>query len=109
MRLFAKALLASAAAAAATFALAPAHAEMNAPRSTLVQFGDLDLASADGKARLKRRIAFAAETVCGPADTSSYFSRLSTAKCQDQAIADAGRAMVSVFAAAESTVRVAAN
>lgn len=109
MRLFAKALLASATAAAATFALAPAHAELNAPRVAEVRFGDLDLATTDGKARLQRRIAYAAETVCGPADQSSYHSRMSVLGCQDQAIADAGRAMVSVFAANETAVRVAAN
>jgi UrcA family protein len=102
-RFAAKALLASAVAAAATFAVAPAHAELGAPRSVAVPYTDLD------QNQLRKRIAFAAEVVCGPADTMNYFSKKSVAACQDRAIANAGRAMVQVFANAESTIRVAAN
>lgn len=109
MRLFAKALLASTLAASATFAVAPAHADSSAFRSVAVRYADLDLKSQAGKATLERRIAFAAETVCGPADTLSYHSRRSVAGCEARAIANAGRATVDVIAAAESTLRVAAN
>lgn len=104
-----KALFASAAAAAATFAIAPAHAELGAPRSVAVPYTDLDLKTETGQAQLKKRVAFAAEIVCGPADTMSYFSKKSVAACQDRAVANAGRAMVQVFANAESTITVAAN
>jgi UrcA family protein len=108
-RFAAKPLLASAVAAAATFAVAPAHAELGAPRSVAVPYTDLDLKTETGQNQLRKRIAFAAEVVCGPADTMNYFSKKSVAACQDRAIANAGRAMVQVFANAESTIRVAAN
>lgn len=109
MRLFAKALLASTLAAGATFAVAPVHAESTGVRSVAVRYADLDLKSQAGKDTLQRRIAFAAGTVCGPADTLSYHSRQSVASCEARAIANAGRATVDVIAAAESTLRVAAN
>lgn len=109
MRSFAKALLASTLAASAAFAVAPAHAESNGVRSVAVHYADLDLKSQAGKSALERRIAFAAETVCGPADNLSYHSRKSVAGCEARAIANAGRATVDVIASAESTLRVAAN
>ena len=105
-----KALLASVAAGLVTFALTPAHAEIGAPRSMLVRYSDLDLQTASGKTRLQKRIAFAAETVCGPADGLSYFSRQATAACETNAISNASRGMVEVFAqAGNGTIRVAAN
>jgi UrcA family protein len=104
-----KALFASTAAAAATFAIAPAHAELGAPRSVAVPYTDLDLKTETGQTQLKKRIAFAAETVCGPADTLSYFSKKSVGACQDRAITNASRAMVQVFAQAGGEIRVAAN
>jgi UrcA family protein len=108
-RTVSKALLASVAAGLVTFAMGPAHAEIGAPRSMVVRFGDLDVGSASGKAVLAKRIAFAAETVCGPADQFSYYSRKSTAACQSDAIANANRGLVEVFANAGTELRVAAN
>ncbi len=102
-----KALLASTFAAAATFAVAPAHA--GAPRSVAVPYTDLDLKSASGQTQLRKRVAFAAEIVCGPADTLSYHSKKAVAGCQDRAVANASRAMVEVFAQAGGEIRVAAN
>ena len=104
-----KALMASIAAGFVTFAVAPAHAELGAPRSVAVSFNDLDLKSDAGQARLTKRIAFAAETVCGPVDKLSYFSRRAVDACQDFAISNAKRTMVEVFAQAGTTIRVAAN
>ncbi|HEV2567330.1 UrcA family protein [Sphingomonas sp.] len=108
-RFVSKALLASAAAGFATFALTPAHAELGAPRSIAVSYADLDLKTDTGKDRLKRRVAYAAETVCGAVDEFSYFNKKSVGACQDRAIANASRGMVEVFANAEGTIRVAAN
>ena len=108
-RTVSKALLASVAAGLVTFAISPAQAELNAPRSVVVRYSDLDLKSDLGRSRLNKRIAFAAETVCGPADELSYYSRMSTAACEDRAIANASRGLVEVFANAEGTIRVAAN
>lgn len=97
-----KALLASTIAGLATFAMTPVHAETTSPRSMLVSYADLDLKSDSGQARLKKRIAFAAETVCGPADTFNYQSRMATAACETDAIASANRGMVEVFADASA-------
>ncbi|HYZ47279.1 MAG TPA: UrcA family protein [Sphingomonas sp.] len=108
-RTAAKALLASVAAGLVTFAAIPAHAEIGAPRSVLVRYSDLDLTSETGKARLNKRIAFAAETVCGPADMLSYQSRMATAACQSDAIASANRGLVEVFAQAGRPIRVSAR
>ena len=108
-RFASKALLASAAAALATFAVAPAHAELGAPRSVAVSFADLDLKTESGQKQLRKRVNFAAEVVCGPADTLSYHSKKSVGACQDNAISNASRAMVEVIAQAGSTIRVAAN
>lgn len=108
-----KTLLASLTAGIATFALTPAaHAEISKPRSVVVSYGDLDLNTATGKARLDRRIAYAAGTVCGPADMLSYESRMATAACESDAIANANRGLVQVFADASAgagggTLRVA--
>ena len=108
-RTVSKALLASVAAGLVTFAMAPAHAEISAPRTAVVSYSDLDLNSDDGQARLRKRIAFAAQTVCGPADMLNYQSRQSTAACETDAIARANRGLVQVFAQKGGTIRVTAN
>jgi UrcA family protein len=104
-----KALLASVVAGIATFSISPAQAEMNAPRSVVVRYNDLNLDNESGRTTLNKRIAFAAQTVCGHADELSYYSRMSTAACEDRAIANASRGLVQVFASAKGTIRVAAN
>lgn len=104
-----RALLASIAAGLATFAMVPAHAELGAPRSVVVSFADLDLGSEAGQARLDRRIAYAAETVCGPVDMMNYQSRQALAACETDAITRAKGGMVQVFAQAGNSIRVAAR
>lgn len=105
-----KAILASAAAGFATFMLTPAaHAEIGAPRTMLVHYDDLNLASASGKARLQNRISYAASVVCGPADELSQSSLKDVGACEARAISNAARAMVTVVASREGTIRVAAN
>lgn len=108
-RTISKALLASVAAGLVTFAVAPAGAELGAPRSVAVSYTDLDLSSSYGKGILKKRIAFAAQTVCGPVDRLSYYSVKSVAACEENAIANATRGMVEVFAERGSTIRVSAK
>ena len=102
-RTLSKALLASLTAGAATFAMIPAaHAETSKARFVTVSYADLDLNTDTGKTRLEKRIAFAAETVCGPADTFNYQSRMATAACESDAIASANRGLVEVFADASA-------
>jgi UrcA family protein len=109
MRLFARAFIASVAAGVATLALTPARAESDTPRSVTVSFADLNLKSDAGKARLERRIAVAASTVCGPVDRLSMTDRRANDDCRTRAIANAGRAMVEVVENARGSIRVAAN
>ena len=106
-----KALLASVTAAIATFAMSPAQAELDAPRTAIVRYNDLDLHSDAGRATLNKRIAYAAGTVCGPADQLNYDSRRGVAACEERAIANASRGLVEVYASADNkgSIRVAAN
>lgn len=108
-RTVSKALLASIAAGLATLAMVPAHAELGAPRSVVVSFADLNLNSDAGQARLNKRIAFAAETVCGPVDMMNYQSRRALAACETDAITRAKGGMVQVFAQAGNSIRIAAR
>jgi UrcA family protein len=57
--------IASAALALAVLAPLPAMAET---KSIRISYSDLNLASASGKARLDRRIAFATRQICGVTD-----------------------------------------
>lgn len=105
-----KALLASAAAGFATFMLMPAaHAEIGAPRTMKVRYSDLNLSTDAGKAQLDRRISYATEVVCGPADTLSYNSMKDVGACQSFAVGNAHRAVVTVLAERKGEIRVAAN
>ena len=90
-------------------ASAPAAAALGAPRSATVAHADLDLATDEGRARLRKRVAYAAETVCGPADERSFYSRQAIAACRADAIAAAQPALVSVFADASHGPIVAAE
>jgi UrcA family protein len=108
-RTISKALLASAAAGFLTFALSPAQAQSEEPRSVKVQFGDLNLKSDAGKERLSRRIAIAARTVCGPLEIRDLAASQQVFACRDDAIATANRGLVQVFANAGNSVRVAAR
>lgn len=81
------------AAAALTFAAAPARAA-NDVRTTEVSYADLNLASIAGQKTLNARIARAASDVCGP---SSYDlrQRMAFNACRTKAIKDATTAVAS--------------
>ncbi len=68
-------------------ASAPAHAE---PVTAAVHYGDLDLASPAGAARLRHRIHAAADQVCGPQEA---LFRARIADCRRTAIARAEAAI----------------
>lgn len=70
---------------------APAGAQTLTPRSVAVQTSDLNLASAEGMARLDRRIEKAANKACG-VDKSRTGSRIPSTKakkCAARAVAEA--------------------
>ena len=82
-----------AASAFATMAAKPAHAQDRAPfgyeqKSIAVFYGDLDLTNRDGVATLKRRMMFAARTVCG-ARSMSMYTRPAVETCMRNALLDA--------------------
>lgn len=77
--------LALAAAATAAF---PAYAQ-EAGRSAEVRYADLNLASTDGAAALKARVARAADDVCGVSGELSLRSAASAKACSKAAAAKA--------------------
>lgn len=80
---------------------APAHAETV---NVAVRYGDLDLSSAQGAATLDRRIARAAETICGP---SSRVNQFKVQSCRRTVIASAQKDVRLVQAKQSSTVLAA--
>lgn len=78
-----------AAATAAFAAIVPPASAQGMPTTT-VSYADLDLSSAAGMTTIERRIAGAADRVCGVSATvSDLGTRVAQAKCRKAAIADA--------------------
>lgn len=78
--------------AAVTFAAAlvvPTVSQAQEQASARVSYADLDLAKGLGQHELQRRIAFAASTVCGPADQRDLNYWRAVSDCRSGAIADA--------------------
>jgi UrcA family protein len=114
MRVLKSAVLACAAAGLTMIStLSPAMAAASAPadeaRSVDVAYGDLDLSTAKGQARLARRIDRAAEQVCGAVARAPLAQQQIISACQQDAVAAAGLEMKNAVARAEGRVRVAAN
>jgi UrcA family protein len=69
--------------------------------SVIVRYGDLDLNSAEGPARLHRRIRNAARSVCGGLESTTIGLRLRFRHCVADTIADAvekvGNENLSIF------------
>jgi UrcA family protein len=102
------ALTAAAVALAGAFAATPARAA-DATTSVAVRYGDLDLASSQGEAALKDRVARAARQACGLPDTDTIDGYARVAQCRANAIADASPKLDRVIASARSDHRYAMN
>jgi UrcA family protein len=80
---------------AAAFAAAAAHPSPAAgdhrQSSTVVTSGDLDVATAEGREQLERRIAAAARRVCRSTDKMTLHERGDVAECISSATARAAR------------------
>ena len=76
---------------ASSFAAICAAGDSTEKVSEIVQYGDLDVSSPEGAAKLYRRIAKAADNVCGVHDapTHNLYYRASVRTCVQKAIADA--------------------
>ena len=85
--------IALAAASAAALAAAPATASdiVVAPETVTVRvsYADLNLASAEGRARLDRRIAGAARSICGTYHPAQLEMFALVQNCREEAIASA--------------------
>jgi UrcA family protein len=84
------------AAVAVAFVANVAHAE---PMQAKVGYADLNLASAEGQARLARRIDAAAKAVCGVNSNERLLSiSMSTQRCHQNAVARTNLAIASANA-----------
>jgi UrcA family protein len=83
--------LAAAMLAAGTVAVssAPANAAEFDQASVTVQVGDLDLTSAQGAARLDRRVRYAARQICGPVPALDLKMKSMVLTCQRDVVANA--------------------
>ena len=92
----AAALLATGTVALSTPAFAAELDEVSVP----VRVGDLDLGTAEGAARLDRRIRAAAREICGHAPAQDLVMQKVVGSCQARVVADAAAEVRTVVAAA---------
>ena len=95
-----KTLPALAAIAAAAVLVTPTVSQAQDENSARVSYADLNLANGVAQHELQRRIAFAAETVCGPADPRDLNYWRAVGDCRNGAIADAQPAFQAAVARA---------
>ena len=81
-----KALLISLAAAAITFAAAPAPAQ-TAPSQVVVSYADLDLSTPAGVRKLDRRLRSAVEIACGPISSADPAGKNRVRDCRAETLA----------------------
>ena len=88
-------------------ALTPAMGQAEEPISVQVSYADLNLSSQPGQQALQRRIAFAAQSVCGVGDHRDLKFASAVVDCRAGTIADARPAYEAAVAAARhGTVEV---
>lgn len=88
---------------------APASAQQAAAPSVAVRIADLDLASANGRARLDQRIARAVREVCGRPSDADAEGRSKVRDCRDATLAALSDQRDLAIAAAERPVRLAGS
>lgn len=94
-------LLASLTLALLTFGTSPAFAATPAVPQAVVQYGDLNLTTAAGLARLQARVRGAAEKVCSPFESRVLGLHLQFEQCVNDAVART-RAQLPLLTAARS-------
>ena len=87
----------------------PAFAQGTERATAEVHFGDIDLTSQAGVEQLNRRIAHAADTVCGRPDVRQLKERSAASKCRESALADAAPKVELAVAAARKGESFASN
>lgn len=78
-------------------------------RNINVRIGDLDLASASGRAVLDARVAHAVDRICGSAHARSTWEQQNYADCSKAARAEAAPRIDAMVAAAQNARQVAGN
>jgi UrcA family protein len=89
----------------AAIAVVPTGSEQ--PRKVVVQYGDLNLASDEGRDVLDKRLDRAVKIVCGRAFGEPLYIKMAVRKCQAQTLADV--APQRDLAIAQTGVRLAAR
>ena len=77
--------------------------------SRLMRFGDLNLASVQGRAKLETRLKVAAGTVCGKRSLWTVSPPADYTRCYDHALGDARQQVQQRVAAGETSVRITAG
>lgn len=95
-----KTLSALAALAVAAAVVVPTVTQAAETDSVRVSYADLNLTSDFGQGKLQRRIAFAAQVVCGPADHRDVPFIQKVTECRRGTIADAQPAYLAAVASA---------
>ena len=72
-------------------------------RSTLVRYGDLDLADPAGVATLDRRLEAAVSRICSPADSGDLISQREVRRCRAEARLSATSQRTHAIASAEQS------
>ena len=92
-------LLAALAGLAVTAVSGAAHAEPPASRTVAIHYGDLDLASAAGRATLDHRIRHGVRTACGDASPADLRGGNLVAACREDLTASLSRQRDAAYAA----------
>lgn len=77
-----------------------AHAQQPATQTVAVHYGDLDLASADGRSTLEHRIRHAVRAACGTASSVDLEGQNLVSACREDLTASLSRQRDAVYAAA---------
>lgn len=97
-------LVAAALAGALTVSAVPAIA---AERAVEVRYGDLDLSTEAGVAKLQKRVALAVKQVCGVADVRNIAERQDMLRCRKEASSRSSRDVALALDAARNSEQLA--
>lgn len=75
--------------------------------SRVMRFGDLNLSTPQGRAKLETRVKVAAATVCGQRSLWTVTPPADYTRCYDRALSDAHSRLGDRVAAGETTLRIA--
>lgn len=95
-----KTLLALSALAGALWALPAAAEPVSSQTTRVVSYGDLDLATHEGRRTLDRRIGIAVRSACGTASSADLVGKREVRRCRDATYAAIGPVGAAIQSAA---------